>query len=437
MTTPPINSQAGMNYDCVRCGRSCGEFIDISVDREMAEKINALPLEQLKDVPDPAGPVVDNPYYKGDLMMRLDKQGVCCLRNGQKLCSIHAAFGYDSKPRACRLFPFRFINTPGGVFAGVSFVCTAVQANSGPPINEQPAMLEELYRLTLNPREVKEPFYLSTDLPLSWGQYLQIEEDLADLLRPEFGPIYKRLIAQSIYIQLLAKFLREARMEAGAMTAGAEANEEALGVFRRRMKGKPEEAWPLVRKLAAKGRTSPVLRRLFLGFVHSVLNTFIVRRKQMPALLLLGEAYLRHATGHGVIQPYRHQAVKFRDLAGIGFQPARPEFDQLLTRYYQHCLYRKDLLLQDSIEFAQQMQLMHWGLIHWYGAALAVESGTTEIGEEQFNEALRIVEKSYVFHSKFSDIFRDYPMLRNIMDRMFARPLYAFSMARGEWMDKA
>lgn len=431
--TPPLRLPEGLAYECTQCGRSCGEFWEIPVDPVAAERIRALPAAPLAQARDPRDPVIESPWTPGQSVMRLEG-GRCCMQQPDGRCSIHAAFGLAAKPNICQSFPYRFVETPGGVFVGLSFACSAVLANQGPAVATQRAELEALYRFTHSRRAASE-FQLAADLPLSWEQYAAIEQDLADLLAPEVGPLAQRLVAQAVYLRLLATFLRQARTQADALLAGPEANEEALAVFHRQMRGTPAQPWPLPRKLSARRRASPLLRRMFLGFAHELRNTSGRRRGRLHAYLMLADTYLRQATGRGVLKlPGLSRPVPWRELAAVPFAPERPECDELLTRYFRHTLHRKDLVIKENIQFAHYMQLMHWGLIHWYSAAVAAEQGAGRVELEHLRDGLRNVEKFFVFHTTLDRLFSNLPILRGFMELVFARPLYAHSMGYGEWL---
>lgn len=423
----------GLHYECIQCGRSCKEFGEIRVDPAKAASIRALPRESLCRARNPENPVVESAGIPGTQVMRLEGGG-CCMQTGDGLCSIHQAFGLSAKPNICQSFPYRFVETPGGVYVGVSHVCSAVLNKTGPAVTDQRAGLEELFAFTQSRRQVSEPFVLTEDLPLSWAQYAGVEEDLAAILQSGIGHIGQRLVMQAIYIRLLITFLREARQQAGAVLSGPEANGEALAVFRRRMRGTDEEPWAIVRKLSLKRRPSPLLRRMFLGFAHALLNTTGKRRGRLHSYMMLLDTYLRHASGRGVLRlPALSHPVPYKVLKEIRFDPARPELDGILTEYFSHCLFRKDLLLKECIQFAHCMQLMQWGLIHWYSAAFAADAGSGEIQPEHLREGIRAAEKFFVFHTRIDNLFRNYPLLRGFMDRMFDHPLYALSMGNGEW----
>ncbi|HOE97575.1 MAG TPA: hypothetical protein PK847_13445 [Candidatus Sumerlaeota bacterium] len=421
-----------LSYECIRCGRSCGEFWEIPVSAEKAEEIRARPVAALAAARDPNNPVVESPWTPGRHVMRMT-DGTCTLNTRAGLCALHAAFGETAKPNICRSFPFRFLETPRGDYVGLSFACTAVLNRLGPAVADQGDALRDLQRWTFSRHRIEEPPGLTNLIPLSWEQYEAIERDLADLLDPALGPIDVRLVAQAAYMQLLVRFLREAREQTGQMTAESEAQDKLLPAFRRRMRGEAGEPWAIPLRLARRRGASPLLRRMFLGFAHALRNTYGERRGRLRSYVMVMNTYFRHAAGRGAVQlPTLPAATDWRRLREIRFDPRRPELDELLTRYFRHRLFRKDLLQAETLHFGHCLQLMHWGLIHWYSACFANVAGAAEVDYEHLTEGLRNVEKYYVYHSTFDRLFATYPLLRNFLDWIFIHPLYAYSMGYTE-----
>jgi hypothetical protein len=439
-----LHLPAGQNYACIQCGRSCGEFWEILVEPDKVGEIRARPSDTLAGARDPADPIVESPFSPGRQTMRL-VDGCCCLRTDAGLCSLHAAFGPESKPNVCRSFPYRFVETPGGVYAGISFACTAVLGNLGPAVAGQGDELRRTHAFTVHKRAVERPPDLTVDIPLDWAQYTAIESDLDALLTLEGVPFEERLLAQSVYLGLLAKFLRQARASAGAETAEPRAHAPAFDHFRRQMRdggqapgsdaGPETGLWATVRRIAARRRHSPLLRRACLGAAHELRNVHGRRRGRLRAYTDIYTAYFLGAVGRGSLSlPALARPIDKRRLERVAFDPNAPEMQALLRRYFRHRLFRKDLVVADDIQFGIQMQMLHWGLLQWYAAAYAIDGGRRAVELEDLREALRYVEKYYVMHSTFERLFGDYPILRGFLDRLFGQPLYAFSMARGGWV---
>lgn len=435
----------GMNYGCVQCGMSCGQFWEIPVDDAKADEIRARPATVLQraGAQNPERPVIESPWTRGRQVMRLrEDTNHCCLLGADNLCTLHKAWGATAKPNICRSFPYRFIEAPDGrTWVGVSFSCTSVLGNLGPAVAGQRAELADLHGWTFSKRRLQEPIALATDLPLSWGQYEQVEADLDALLDPAFGEVGRRLVMQSVYLTLLARLLRTARREAGTLEAGPEANEAPLAVFRRQMHGSTGAAWAPVRRIAARHegrRTGGVmlLRRQVLSCAHALRNPLGRRRGRLASWAMIAGLYMRGLVGWNTLElPGLSRPVPRAELERLRFEPTAPELDALLTRYFRHRLFRKDLAAADDLRWGHQLMLLHWGLLYWYAAALASDAGADALGREHVAEGLRMVEKFYVFHSTFERLFADYPLLRGFLERLFDNPLYAFAMSHGEWVN--
>src|SRR5690606_26786650 len=97
-------------------------------------------------------------------------------------------------------FPFRYVETANGVFVGLSFACTAVLQNAGPPVGEQAAELEAGFAKSKMILHRREPVRLTNRHEISWDAYLLLEEDLQTIIGTTREPIGLRLAAQATYL---------------------------------------------------------------------------------------------------------------------------------------------------------------------------------------------------------------------------------------------
>jgi hypothetical protein len=365
----------------------------------------------------------------------LDKRAgePCRFLRGDKLCALHADFGIESKPLACRAFPFRFVETPGGVYAALSFACTAVLENHGEPVVDRAAEVALDYALSPHRRAAPSELLLAGQLPLNWAQYESIEADLRALIAASAADPPAALRAQAVYLRLLTEFLREARKAAAAPPGERpEANDEPLAVFRRGMSAPiGDRPWGRLFRMANKRRGSPTLRRVALGYLLA-LNRVVGRRiGRARSFALVTSTYLRHAFGRGAVDiPGASRPVRFDEIARVAFDPMHPPHAELLARYFDHALFRKDLLRFDEIAFSHNMLLVNYGLIHGFAAGLAAIEGAARVESPHLIEGLRAVERQYVLHSAFANKFADQPMLRATLEGVFHRPAFPFSMTR-------
>jgi Fe-S-cluster containining protein len=133
----------GQNYDCVRCGKSCREkwriHADVHTEKQIAE--SALAARRIAET-GVSSVFVKHPEHAGSLVKRHD--GACIFLRSDDRCAVHAELGVNAKPVGCRTFPFLPVNTPDGVFVGITFYCTAAKRNHGRPMDAHVWGLKEL-----------------------------------------------------------------------------------------------------------------------------------------------------------------------------------------------------------------------------------------------------------------------------------------------------
>lgn len=433
----PLHLPAGLNYACLQCGRGCEDFDDIEVDPVTQEGFERLGVGALARDGKPA--CEQSQWNVDERIMRKirGEKGIrpCCLLTDEKLCGVHCAHGIESKPLVCRSFPFAFVETPGGVYTRMSFACTAVLQNHGPSISTQGADIRETYGFTPSVRRAPDEILLAPGVPLTWEQYLAIEQDLDDILTAPSPSISTALLAQAAYLRMLTNLLRQARESAGAARGeNPEAGAKALEVFRKGMGQSPDgPRWHRLFKLAAKPGGSPILRRTTLGFVLTLRHIGAKKRGRAVAGGMMFVSYLRSAFGVGNIPLLREaDIIPYSRVRQMRFDPNRPEHRELLGRYFRHALFRKDLLLQDEMAFGHSMMLLNYGFMHWYAAALAASGGRDEVGIEDLTEAVRRVEEFFGLHSPLARVLGQHPGLKAILEGLFHRPAFAYAMARGE-----
>ena len=71
----------------------------------------------------------------------------CVFLGADGLCRIHAKYGSEAKPLACRMYPFRLIPLGSQVRVDLRFDCPIVSANKGRPIAEHAADLRKLLKV--------------------------------------------------------------------------------------------------------------------------------------------------------------------------------------------------------------------------------------------------------------------------------------------------
>ena len=113
----------------------------------------------------------------------------CPVLKDDMMCAIHGQFGAQAKPHVCQIFPMRFVATPTEVRVGLSFACPAVVDNEGPPLDEQRAEIEALYKNSVqNTRyliRVPAELTLAEGAKLPWSDAQPLVAALADAFATE------------------------------------------------------------------------------------------------------------------------------------------------------------------------------------------------------------------------------------------------------------
>lgn len=153
---------ADLAFDCHGCGRCCETDWDIPVERP------TFPVERLPN---------------GRALLRR-VEGRCTELTPDCRCSLH---GTESKPLACRLFPFQMVRTPDGVHVGASFYCPSVYHGRGRPLSAHAQTLEA-YAQKL-PALGDAPLRLNDHETIGWSGYRLLEEALASRLPHLWGAV--------------------------------------------------------------------------------------------------------------------------------------------------------------------------------------------------------------------------------------------------------
>jgi Fe-S-cluster containining protein len=107
-----------MNYACHGSGRCCEDFWEIPLDAESLARLKALPLSSISPKFLDAGNYTE-PSSRAECGLGLRRvDGRCTFLEPSRRCLLHSNFGPAVKPQTCIDFPFRYVQTPRGVFVG-------------------------------------------------------------------------------------------------------------------------------------------------------------------------------------------------------------------------------------------------------------------------------------------------------------------------------
>ena len=123
-------------FTCHSCGRCCRRWDvlvteaerDTYVKRGVARWFRETGNETEGTDRDPFEAV---PGWHGYYRIRSRADGACGFLSNDDRCRIHEEHGAAAKPLTCRMFPFKFHPTAGGVTVTASFGCPTIVANRG------------------------------------------------------------------------------------------------------------------------------------------------------------------------------------------------------------------------------------------------------------------------------------------------------------------
>lgn len=256
------------------------------------------------------------PYVRAGRQHVLNKRpdGACVFLTGDNRCLIHARFGEEAKPFACRVFPFSVRRVGDAWQASFRFDCPSATSSKGKPIGQHRADLVELLkgvplRLHTRPDSVR------------WRRAVMTPEEIDSLLG-HFVRWFKRsdipLTQRLIGAARLTTTMRTVRFK----RVRGPRFDELLGLLFDNLPGDSasEVAAPMPRQRA-------MLRQV--AFVHAEHLSLAELRKGLLARLMkrwqqLGTAR-RHRIGKGAIPPLpllggdaMYEAVEAVEPAGEG-----------------------------------------------------------------------------------------------------------------------
>jgi len=215
------------------------------------------------------------------------------------LCFIHGTLGESEKPTVCQLFPYTFVGTPRGVFAGVSHSSMASVRNIGRPLTEQRDMLDQMLALNKDLQvELRKDagnttsapaapqLNLAPGLPITWDEYFIVEERLILLTKQEpyenaclmwlaaceILAEASRLKSNQIELQALREFTPDLSVWQDRAPSSFESLLLTLMCFR-------WLTWPILKKRRSQSNQKPASRLDIFGYVVSAL---LSKKMELP-----------------------------------------------------------------------------------------------------------------------------------------------------------
>jgi len=203
---PPLELPTLQNWSCHNCGGCCRQHA-IEITAAERHRINSQNWIGEPGIA-PGRPLIVRLGLPGSQRYRLGHQadGACIFLDERGLCRIHAKFGEQAKPLACRIYPYAFHPAGKKITVSLRFSCPSVAANRGSPVTSQQQELKALERLVVpEGAERIPPPEISPGERLEWLDTLKIVEQLDEFLAFGPGGVATRLVRALKFVDLLSQ----------------------------------------------------------------------------------------------------------------------------------------------------------------------------------------------------------------------------------------
>jgi lysine-N-methylase len=330
MGLPIFHLPVLQNWDCHVCGTCCKEYL-VTVSDEERRRIAEQGWDADRDLGGHTPFVRRGPPWARRYALNHRPDGSCVFLSEQGRCRIHERFGYETKPLACRLYPFVLVPVGDHWRVGVRFACPSAAENKGRALPRHTGALMEFagqlaQREGLSPRpdgSLTLPPPLQPGQRVDWPDVLRCVDALLALLLNRRDPVERRLRK----CLALAAEMRRARLEG----VGGERLGELLGLLRAAVDA---DTPANLMTLPPPGWVGRILFRQAVAL--------FTRKDHGPSQGLAGRgrtallaAALRFARGRGPV-PRLHRLIPARTFAQVE-EPRGPlpaEAEEVLERYY-------------------------------------------------------------------------------------------------------
>lgn len=327
----------------------------------------------------------------GHFRLGYQSDGACVFLDPAGRCRIHAKFGAEAKPLACRLYPLVIHPAGQKVVVGLRFSCPSVAANRGQPLAEQKAEIQKLAECVAPDQfaEIPPPPVLAGS-GTEWPDLLRFVKWLDTSMSVKETPLTLRLLRTLHWL---------GAVERGSFgqISGAGADEILEVLFQSAGKKLPGLS-------ESPARPSRFGRLIFRQLVleHSRMITAEDRRASGRYRWQILRAAWRFARASGRT-PVLREGLKPVEFAVIEqrFEPLSPASEAMLTRFFRvkiqslhfcgRAFYDRPL-----IEGFRNLALMY-PVILWLGRWLAAGQQRKNLAEADVARAMSMVDYHYSY----------------------------------------
>ncbi|NDD26903.1 MAG: YkgJ family cysteine cluster protein [Proteobacteria bacterium] len=372
-------------YDCGSCTKCCRTVWNVHVSPKAYDQIVGTPLFERMKAEHGRDPVYMDEVSGEKSALALVNKGGCIFLGPDRLCNVHREIGVGAKPLGCREFPFLPVPTPDGVYVGLSFYCSAVQANHGRPVEAHAAEIEGMLNEYRYERVGFDPIALDRDRHISWNAYKALEAFATARLEGSVGDA-------AWDVACVVARARRALPAAQTSPAGGEASPFVVD----------DAHWQALLDQHAPVPKDDVLLHVERMFVEGVVGVLesdspeackanteaIFRRGRLTSATLGGEIDLAHLDD-------------FRTRFDASWSHAE------IRRYLNQLVFRKFLALKRPLASNAAAFHLAWPLLGWYRDLSAYHAGRLAPDMNDLRTAFDVVERGFIMHARNMDPFFD------------------------------
>lgn len=415
----PLQIPEGISYNCQGCGRCCSGFT-VGLTLKDYDKVKNVDWGSLH--PQLSGIELfthrEKEFAEGlstfPIYTKAHADGACPFLI-DNLCFIHGKLGESEKPTICQMFPYTFVGTPRGVFAGVSHSSMASVRNMGRPLVEQREMLDGMLALNkqlqvqlkqesgrTNEAAAPSTINLAAGIPINWDEYFIIEERVLRLTNQEPYEDTLRMWLSACEIFAEAVRLKSLNLDLAAITEF----KPDLSIWQDKTPTSFENlmlmlllfrglTWPLIKRRRMESGLKTASRLDILRYVLGVLSS---KKMELPNC---GQTNIEKA----IAQP---------------FDKLSPEIDHFMRQYMYLKLFGKTYFgstmagLSVVAGFNHLVATAIMSLI--YAKACAMQRGDNQVAIADLYESVLLLDKQMVLVSQSAG------QMALLYDQAFASP---------------
>ena len=388
MKLPRIEIPTLQNWSCHGCSDCCRGQLLIAVSPEEKLRIEKQNWTAADGV-DPSAMIVaaGNAFRLGH-----QADGACVFLDAAGRCRIHAKFGEEAKPLACRLYPLVIHPAGKKLVVGLRFSCPSAVANRGQPMPELAPEIQKLARLVV-PGDYEEgvpPPIL--DAPGGeWPDFLRFVKWLdISLAAPEI-PVALKLVRTLHWLAAVEKGRLDQITGAGA--------DEILEVLIQSALKKVSDLQNSCEKPSRFGQL--FLRTMVFEYARTTNVEGGGVSGESRWKRLLGMFSFLGAGGRTPALRQGLASVEFGDIEQ-SFSPLTSQMEVMLTRYFRvkiQSLHFCGAAFHDRplMEGFRSLALLY-PVIIWLSRWLAVSDGRTKLSDADVARAISMVD----YHHSYS-----------------------------------